>query len=281
MCGSDQKNFLYVSAYLLAHIEFREVISGCSPAYNDAVMDFASLLEMIAILSLLRHNGVAIEMLGRLLGWLTALMVYYTVKVSLVIFTAPVRACPSVLITIDTVVVTFFLTFIVLFICMILLFLVGQCLGRLRRRQAEKELVNIYQNIFRDDFDIQGFLRKYAEVVDRFGMKEQDLAVMRDVYVTPVDDNRLQQLRENAVECAICLGQFELEDQIITHPGCIHTYHWECLAGWLARPDFSCFCPQCKKPTMSTMLAEIREKFRQKHQMRELQEVAGPPAQPV
>lgn len=278
-CGQSETNFIFHAAYLLAHIHYKEDIAVCSTAYSNSITEFAWLLAILGFAQLLQNHAGAVWRLDMVTGWLRVLLVYLSFNAAIDLFKKPVLTCKSFLINIDMLILSFLFAVFTLIFCMVVSIVIQQLFGRIRRRLVETELAQIYQNIFKDDFDIQGFLRKYSGLLDGFGMQEQDLAVMRDVYAERVGESKLQQLKDGATECAICLGEFELEDLVITHPGCTHTYHWDCLVQWLKRPNYSCFCPQCKKPTMSTMLGEIREKFKQK-QMHELQEIRAPAAHP-
>lgn len=47
---------------------------------------------------------------------------------------------------------------------------------------------------------------------------------------------------EEAEECQLCLGEYELGDRVMRLP-CLHQAHEECLGTWLAK---SMQCPVCK-----------------------------------
>uniref|UniRef100_A0A7E4VT43 RING-type domain-containing protein n=1 Tax=Panagrellus redivivus TaxID=6233 RepID=A0A7E4VT43_PANRE len=57
-------------------------------------------------------------------------------------------------------------------------------------------------------------------------------------------------------ECAICMIDFELEDQIRRLP-CRHTYHVQCIDDWLQR---SFTCPSCMEPVDSALLTAFTPK---------------------
>ncbi|GMN34706.1 hypothetical protein TIFTF001_004844 [Ficus carica] len=47
-----------------------------------------------------------------------------------------------------------------------------------------------------------------------------------------------------ASDCAICLGQFAVGDEIRELPPCRHAYHVACIDIWLGSHSF---CPYCRQ----------------------------------
>ena len=52
-----------------------------------------------------------------------------------------------------------------------------------------------------------------------------------------------QRTTDNAGTCAICLNEFEMNDQVMVMPGCRHVFHSICIRQWL---DLQRVCPFCR-----------------------------------
>lgn len=49
---------------------------------------------------------------------------------------------------------------------------------------------------------------------------------------------------ESDNQCCICLTGIELSE--MSHSGCVHTFHWNCLSSWCG---INSSCPLCRQPT--------------------------------
>ncbi|KAL3829309.1 hypothetical protein ACJIZ3_018111 [Penstemon smallii] len=48
--------------------------------------------------------------------------------------------------------------------------------------------------------------------------------------------------------CCVCLGEFELTEELLQVPSCKHTFHVECIRHWLQN---NTTCPLCRVPVVS------------------------------
>ena len=160
--------------------------------------------------------------------------------------------------------------------CLTTIFLLGIafvcfliCLSvRIRNRieKARQELQNIYQNVGREDYDLEGFLERYKEALEVLAFSETDLAVLRDKFgETLPPDWKPQEPESNTNECGICLSEYAGGDLRVNHPQCGHAFHFECLKEWLTRQsrlglqNNKRACPYCKTCTRAAMLREVRK----------------------
>ena len=103
-------------------------------------------------------------------------------------------------------------------------------------------------------------------------MVERDMVILRDRFMNPFEEHHPVEGEEEKEkkECPICLSEFEAGEMVITHPRCGHVFHSDCLTNWLIRPNYPCYCPMCKTPTLSSMLREIRKQVQ-----KEKENIAG------
>lgn len=56
-------------------------------------------------------------------------------------------------------------------------------------------------------------------------------------------------------ECAICMGEFQLNEKVRFLP-CMHIFHSECIDAWLMR---SFICPSCLEPVDAALLSSYHQ----------------------
>ncbi|XP_073129636.1 probable E3 ubiquitin-protein ligase RHA4A [Henckelia pumila] len=85
---------------------------------------------------------------------------------------------------------------------------------------------------------------------------------INDVNVTiPSDSNLKNELKNNLCTvlfddyhkakdplCCVCLGEFELKEELLQVPSCKHMFHIDCIRHWL---HSSSTCPLCRTPVVS------------------------------
>ena len=259
--------WLAATAYLASHIYFQDAMKSCSARFNEAITLAAGVLWLISTLVVLRSVGCIMSFASWCLGLGPMVSSFCIARCALVMFSPSVYRCTNLyyLLLFDLVLINTYLFFVAGILVLLVWFVCKVNLDKKRRKAAERELDQVYENIGREDFDVEQFIRKYKAVLDKYGMKERDLAVLKDAYHFTFDESHARKGDGAEVgPCSICLGEFELGEVVVAHPGCGHLFHWECLGPWLVRPEYSCFCPLCKTPTMTTMLRGIKLKKNQR-----------------
>ncbi|KAF3681391.1 RING-H2 zinc finger protein RHA4a [Capsicum annuum] len=82
------------------------------------------------------------------------------------------------------------------------------------------------QAIIHGDVDMKGMLKNKLPII----LFDED-SMMRDS------------------QCCVCLGEFEIEEELHQLPSCKHIFHVECIRHWL-RSNFS--CPLCRRRVIIT-----------------------------
>ncbi|XP_052207241.1 probable E3 ubiquitin-protein ligase RHA4A [Diospyros lotus] len=54
-----------------------------------------------------------------------------------------------------------------------------------------------------------------------------------------------EDLRANDSQCSVCLGEFEMQEELRQVPSCKHVFHVECISLWLQLSNNST-CPLCR-----------------------------------
>jgi hypothetical protein len=71
-----------------------------------------------------------------------------------------------------------------------------------------------------------------------------DLQQLAESHTKPATENMIQELTiDHKNTCAICLGDYEIEELLLVFPKCRHSFHKDCILLWLTR---SGVCPVCR-----------------------------------
>ena len=120
--------------------------------------------------------------------------------------------------------------------------------------RLRKVIDKVYDKIYKKSFDVEKFITKNKQAINTFKMTEKEIAILKDKFgivnktdqsTIPVNDRKM---------CVICLGEFEVGDDVILHPHCKHPFHPECLVNWFKE---KLSCPICKTPTRIEMLRQL------------------------
>ncbi|RLN08810.1 RING-H2 finger protein ATL38-like [Panicum miliaceum] len=77
----------------------------------------------------------------------------------------------------------------------------------------------------------------------RGGLDAAAIAALPLVFYSEVRRHRVVDGRDDALECSVCLLEFDDEDALRLLPTCPHAFHPECIALWLER---HATCPLCR-----------------------------------
>ncbi|KAF7027408.1 hypothetical protein CFC21_039454 [Triticum aestivum] len=79
--------------------------------------------------------------------------------------------------------------------------------------------------------------------VSRRGKHGLDLAVVATFPIVPYREIKEHKIGSGALECAVCLTEFEDDDDMRLLPHCSHAFHPECIDPWL---ESRTTCPLCR-----------------------------------
>ena len=168
-------------------------------------------------------------------------------------------------------VVTFAIALIILFglAFIVIVLWYGMSLSGSNKKfsKARLDLYTLYDNLGKEDFDLEKFLKKHKYAMQKMAFTELDLATLTDKF----GENLAPEWKHDEGEanlnhhqkCDACSCAFAGGDIIIKHPQCGHSFHYECLTDWLKFGrlediDSPRNCPTCKIFTRFAMFREIR-----------------------
>ena len=106
----------------------------------------------------------------------------------------------------------------------------------------------VYQKLEKGvEFDLETFIEQTTDLdtpVLTDHEKQLFLRYLKDKYIG-IPENQ---------PCSVCMGEFELNEDIVQFPICKHRYHWECLEIWL---NSKVTCPMCRQPVRSNLMRHI------------------------
>ena len=96
-------------------------------------------------------------------------------------------------------------------------------------------------------------IRNDDDMNGQVGLLPNDLEKIR---ITTYNKKEFMNLLEQNLQdsCPICYENFELNENIMILPKCLHEYHPNCIKEWLCK---SPFCPMCRCNVRSNIYANI------------------------
>ena len=281
-------------SYMGAHIIYFQDLSKCNSRHTTYTT-LSSILLFIASVSQIPEKLQICTFVTQYIRAAVPGLIFYFLTRALFSMDSKSIACdhPRFLVVIDNCILYAFGAMIGALICVLIIMLTIWVKDKKQRERARKELEKIYETIKDKSFNLDKFISKYKDVIDKFGMDDRDLKVLKQ-FAYVYEDSHLGDLKDNEKEskqnadkdeklsvldekidevekkeekevvnddCSVCLGDYLQGDLVIKHPGCIHRFHWECLEPWLKRKDYKCGCPMCKTPTMTNMLKDLKTKY--------------------
>ena len=260
---------IIASIYFSYHAYYFSEISKCSSEYNISIFSTTVAMTLNTIIVLVIRYFVGSNCLRPSQRFINILIVLLIIRSGLYINSSVIHCHnPStlinVLIRIDMTLIFFTGMMLLLILSIFVWIIYRECKMKKERENANRELEKLYEDILREDFDLEMFISKYKDVLDMYTMGKKDLVVLKDYFghVNQLDESEVEESERRT--CAICIGELSIGEVLVVHPGCKHLFHWDCLGPWMTRPNFQCGCPLCKRPTMVSMLRDIRAKVTKK-----------------
>ena len=119
-----------------------------------------------------------------------------------------------------------------------------------KKDEFRKKLLEVYQNVHKNDFDVEAFIKKHQDDIDTIPLTEEEYAIIHDKFSYTHVPGKVYQPED----CSICLGEFEPEQKLLDYPECQHTYHFDCISTWLKE---KMLCPYCKGTIRSSIIRTI------------------------
>lgn len=123
----------------------------------------------------------------------------------------------------------------------------------LRRKKDELAMEDLIKNISDPEFNFEETLERISKTLEEKALDETEFQMLNYWCKGNYKDKKRNEEGEN---CIICFDDFEEEDEVIDHPGCIHMFHPECILEWL---KIKSQCPTCKSSTKVNLLKVRRE----------------------
>lgn len=139
-----------------------------------------------------------------------------------------------------------------------------------KRRELELlslECEELYSRILDPSFDMDAFIDSHKDFVFKAGFMRSDWEALKETCTQSTEENSSAEasidssldqdrlLNQETRECVICYE--DINSSYIKLPGCIHTYHIDCIEEWLKK---SPTCPMCKCGTRLNLMLEIRRR---------------------
>ncbi len=259
--GVDWQFPIFSTIYLAAHIIGFADVQSCSAVYNASISATSTvmfLLSFSALLSEFNYCKTCMDCLSIIFVFI--LPILFIASGILLLSNKTYNCLPGIIVRLDVglLIVTNFV--IILVFLLLMCWMISIFKENKKKQLARKELLSVYENLYKKEFDVNDFLQKYGNALDSDGMEEKDLAILKDQFSYEFKEDQSAVSQEDKKVCAVCLGEFQPGDEVMDHPGCHHAFHYECITHWLKRKGFKCGCPLCKKATITSMIREIRNK---------------------
>lgn len=250
-------------------------------AYNKCPKDFGSwFLQVsifVAILSLLYHNYQFLNDRGGADGIIGLSIIFYfiynatgTYKYIYLLFHD--HSC------FNQGVFTIFGINFGLYLIIVSAILITICCEMNRSRQFQQrvdetktEYFVLLEKILEDEnFNVEDFINRNKDFIDSVEFLEEDKTLLKKYCMRKYS---IRESSTNSDTCAICVGEFEIDEEVLEHPICRHTYHWECLHEWLVTKRS---CPICREGTRLSLirhLANLRDEMKEMKELKEFEKV--------
>ena len=264
---------LPAAGYIYLHVHYSHELYVCWYPYFRTFLAISIGLGLMALVVWVRDCfseecfGVAIMLPGTGFMINGVFAFIYTVQM----FQSDYGHCIPPVVKYTNLIVTFAIAVLILFglaVIVVVLWYGWSLSGPKKKFSAARlDLYTLYDNLGKEDFDLEKFLKKHKYAMQNMAFTETDLATLSDKFGEKLDpewkaDEGKTNLNHHQ-KCRSCSSIFEGGDYMIKHPQCGHSFHYECLKNWLIvgrleEIDSPRNCPTCKIFTRSAMFRDIR-----------------------
>ena len=121
------------------------------------------------------------------------------------------------------------------------------------KAKAKKEYANVIEQISKNrNYDLEALFQTNKVMIEGIELQPIDFEWIRKRFIKKMAVEEGEELKE----CVICIDEIENgTEDIFFHPGCNHTFHWECIEEWFSKKKS---CPMCRVDTRKKLLEGIR-----------------------
>lgn len=133
-----------------------------------------------------------------------------------------------------------------------------------RVNEVKDEYFVILEKIKDDEnFDAEDFINKNKEFIDSVELLEQDKNLLQKYCMIKY---HVRDSSTNSDSCSICLIDYTIGEDVMEHPICRHTFHWECLELWLVQYRS---CPICRAGSRVNLIRHLATANKEKRELKE------------
>lgn len=127
-----------------------------------------------------------------------------------------------------------------------------------RQNKAKEDYVLVVREIAKSrNFDLESFWRMNPTMFSSLELQPIDYEFIKKNCISQIHYTNRRGQEQGQKECVICIsGLREGEEDILYHPGCSHTFHWNCIQEWFKNGKK--ICPMCRLETRKSLLLSIR-----------------------
>ena len=119
----------------------------------------------------------------------------------------------------------------------------------------EKDLQEIYENIYNEELDLEKFIEIYRELIEEEHLFDYEIMILKETSGFTYVPNKKSKFKND--DCLFCDKKFKNQDSVVQYPLCNHSYHLNCQTEWQAQKNV---CPICKKNIRTSLLLSLNNK---------------------
>ena len=152
-----------------------------------------------------------------------------------------------------------------IFLLLSFFFLLFMCARQVKLRRelktTKKKCDEAYNRIFDESFDLLAFIEEHGDNIDKEPFTSEELKLFNNNCVFEFEEDQSKTEESAKKECSICIQVFEMKEETVKHPFCLHLFHKSCIDPWMKN---DLHCPLCKRGTRSSLLLHIEKESKTK-----------------